>query len=197
MCFHYFFSFPINSPSSSGFLPQQGYIHISSPSLSLSLSLFCMHMHALTAKAYKQYLHVVLDLHNHTFVTSSTKHSMAIQFPTKISILFFFLGGGGKHLTLFLLLEMIFDFHNATLCPSFSAFFLYNPLDVGVPQESDTHLQPKLSIYTESGLETESHNQWPTNSLYLYVNRYQIQFSFSTPLTQNLLVFLSIVDVYI
>ena len=96
MCFHYFFSLPINSPSSSGFLPQQGYIHISyrvPHSLSLSLSLFCMHMHALTAKAYKQYLHVVLELHNHTFVTSLTKHSMAIQFPTKISILFF-LGGG-------------------------------------------------------------------------------------------------------
>ena len=148
MCFHYFFSLPINSPSSSGFLPQQGYIHISyrvPPSLSLSLSLFCMHMHALTAKAYKQYLHVVLELHNHTFVTSSTKHSMAIQFPTKISILFFW---GGEHLTLFLILEMIFDFHNATLCPSFSASFLYNPLHVGVPQESDTHLQPRLSTYS-------------------------------------------------
>lgn len=88
-----------------------------------SLPLFCMHMRALTAKAYKQYLHAVLHLHHHTFVTSSTKHSMAIQFPTKISILFLG-GGGGKHLTLFLLLEMIFDFHNATLCPSFSAFFL-------------------------------------------------------------------------
>ena len=76
----------------------RGYTHLLQssslpPSLPPSLSLFCMHMHALTAKAYKQYLHVVLDLHNHTFVTSSTKYSMAIQFPTKISILFF--GGGG------------------------------------------------------------------------------------------------------
>lgn len=60
----------------------------------LSPSFFCMRMHALTAKAYKQYLHVVLNLHNHTFVTTSTKHSMAIQFPTKTSILYFFLGGG-------------------------------------------------------------------------------------------------------
>ena len=94
MCFHYFFSFPIkiNSPSPSGFLPQQGYIH-SSNRVPPSLPLFCMRMHALTAKAYKQYLRVVLDLHNHTFVTTSTKHSMAIQFPTNTSILF--LGGGG------------------------------------------------------------------------------------------------------
>lgn len=114
----------------------------------LSPSFFCMRMHALTAKAYKQYLHVVLNLHNHTFVTTSTKHSMAIQFPTKTSILYFFWGGGD--VTLFLLLEMIFDFHNATLCPSFSAFFLYNPLDVGVPQESDKHLQPRLSTYIQS-----------------------------------------------
>ena len=79
---------------------------------------------------------------------------------------------------------------------SFSAFFLYNPLDVGVLQESDKHLQPRLSTYTESGLETESHNQWPTNSPYLYVNKYQPQFSFSIPLTQAL-VFLSVANVYI
>lgn len=174
MCFHYFFSFPIkvNSPSPSGFLSAARiHTHLLQSSSSLSLSLFFLHAHrSLTAKAYKQYLHVVLNLHNHTFVTTSTKHSMAIQFPTKTSILYFFFWGGGESWQ-YSLLEMIFDFHNATLCPSFLSLL---------------SLQPWMLVFLRSLINTSSldylhiYRVWAEGShitngqliLYLYVNRY-------------------------
>lgn len=114
--------------------------------------------------------------------------SMAIQFPRQEvqSLPFFFKAFNSEIL---LLLGMIFGFHDATLVVILS-LLSPQPLRCWCSLESHKYLQPRLSTHTHSLGQRESYNQQPTNSLYLYVNRYlQKQFSFPIPLTPNLPVF--------
>lgn len=92
---------------------------------------------------------------------------------------------------LYLLLEIIeFSCYSPVL--SFSAFFSYNPLDIGVPQESIKNLQPSVSVsvsLTESGLERQSYDN---SQLILFVwmsigtSKHNSHFQFPLPKTSGI-----------